>query len=577
MMQPVTEQSNELTKNIDIASPSEMVKLLHEADKQMFLETTGLLSRRTLQTVEDIVDVATRLLQTGDSNLIVMSGCGTSGRIAFQTFRTLNRLLQQTGKQNHVDYLIAGSDRALSESRENVEDNPHVGRTDLQAITSGKAKILFVGITCGLSAPYVAGQLDFCMEHLDRFIPVLVGFNPVAAARDLPIESWDKTFLQIAWRLEKLHEENKGFVLNPIIGPEPITGSTRMKGGSATKILLLTIFMTALARHQRVSLSITDQLQEYIEEDDMVYSDVTQLASIVQHAGHSLRCEGHVYYVAANESLALCGLIDASECKPTYGASIEDVRSFIVGGYQRLDNKAGDLSSQFPVSNEYFDSEIVPRLTSSDLVILLATDEELQWVGDAILNCSAVKVLVNFVTSEQHVSASLSDSMSVIHNVRLPSALVTSLRCQSVAIGDAMMTSLLELACKLTCNVITTCGYILYGKVYENYMIDVAVSNNKLYHRAVNIVRKFGECSEKEAVDALLKCIYDTDSVSSELLDNSISQHLRSALKRRQVVPTAILLVKLRCSQDVCRHVLSQHAIVREALAHATAFNTESP
>ena len=40
-----------------------------------------------------------------------------------------------------------------------------------------------MGITCGLSAPYVAGQLDFCMEHLDRFVPVLIGFNPVDSAR----------------------------------------------------------------------------------------------------------------------------------------------------------------------------------------------------------------------------------------------------------------------------------------------------------------------------------------------------------------------------------------------------------
>jgi len=52
-------------------------------------------------------------------------------------------------------------------------------------ITSGKASILYIGITCGLSAPYVAGQLDFCMEHLDRFVPVLIGFNPVAAARSI--------------------------------------------------------------------------------------------------------------------------------------------------------------------------------------------------------------------------------------------------------------------------------------------------------------------------------------------------------------------------------------------------------
>ena len=50
-------------------------------------------------------------------------------------------------------------------------------------MTSGKSKILYIGITCGLSAPYVAGQLDFCLEHLDRFVPVLIGFNPIAAAR----------------------------------------------------------------------------------------------------------------------------------------------------------------------------------------------------------------------------------------------------------------------------------------------------------------------------------------------------------------------------------------------------------
>jgi len=67
------------------------------------------------------------------------------------------------------------------------------------------------------------------------------------------------------------------------------------------------------------------------------------------------------------------------------------------------------------------------------------------------------------------------DSATVVHNVRVPTDLVTSLRDQSVAMGDAMMTSLVELACKLSCNVTTTSGYVLYGKVYQNYMIDLAV------------------------------------------------------------------------------------------------------
>jgi len=50
-------------------------------------------------------------------------------------------------------------------------------------MTSEKTKVLYIGITCGLSAPYVAGQLEFCMDHSDKFIPVLIGFNPVDAAR----------------------------------------------------------------------------------------------------------------------------------------------------------------------------------------------------------------------------------------------------------------------------------------------------------------------------------------------------------------------------------------------------------
>lgn len=50
----------------------------------------------------------------------------------------------------------------------------------------------FFGITCGLSAPYVAGQIDYAM-HQPNYTTVLVGFNPVTLARDTPIEKWHKT------------------------------------------------------------------------------------------------------------------------------------------------------------------------------------------------------------------------------------------------------------------------------------------------------------------------------------------------------------------------------------------------
>lgn len=576
-MQPITEHSNELTRNIDIASTPEMVKQLWAADKEMYSETTGLFSRQTMETIDKIVDVATLLLESGDNNMIVLSGCGTSGRIAFQSFKTFDRLLQQTGKQNLIKYLIAGADEALFESRELIEDNPHAGQHDLDTMTSGKSHVLYIGITCGLSAPYVAGQLDFCMEHLDRFVPVLLGFNPVDVARDVAIDCWDKTFLKVARRLEMLQSENKGFILNPVIGPEPITGSTRMKGGTATKILLHAILMTSLARHLHISMSVADQLSEFMKTSEAAYRDVTQLASIVNLAGNSLRSGGHIYYLSTDDRLALCGLIDASECKPTYGASREDVRAFIEGGYQRLnDNQVVQLSIQFEISRRHFESEIVTKLTSRDFLVLLAKDGEVT-LSQATLDSSAVKVLINFVTSEQRVAMPTisSDQLSVLHTVQVSGGLVTSLGAHSVAIGDALMTSHLELACKLSCNVITTCGYILYGKVYQNFMIDLAVSNNKLFHRAINIIQRFGECCEADAREALLKCIYDCDSVTPAIVSNSISQHISHTVGKKQLVPTAILLVKLGCSRIKCRQILSKHPVIREALTNTAALEVD--
>lgn len=48
---------------------------------------------------------------------------------------------------------------------------------------SGKKTVLYIGISCGLSAPFVAGQLDHCLSNLETFVPVLVGFNPISFAR----------------------------------------------------------------------------------------------------------------------------------------------------------------------------------------------------------------------------------------------------------------------------------------------------------------------------------------------------------------------------------------------------------
>ena len=101
-----------------------------------------------------------------------------------------------------------------------------------------------------MSAPYVAGQLDLLMNLIptnnDILGCALIGFNPIRMARqtNFMINKTNQTFLNILQNMESLEIKypNKYFILNPLIGPEPITGSSRMKSGSSTKILLDILF-----------------------------------------------------------------------------------------------------------------------------------------------------------------------------------------------------------------------------------------------------------------------------------------------------------------------------------------------
>ncbi|MEQ2167056.1 hypothetical protein GOODEAATRI_000274 [Goodea atripinnis] len=104
-------------------------------------------------------------------SLIVLSGCGTSGRLAF--FIT---------------------------------------------VSEGKKRVLFIGISCGLSAPFVAGQLDFCLQHPDVYTPVLVGFNPAHQARNEPIPGCTFTFHSVVTKMRELAKMQKAFLINPVLG-----------------------------------------------------------------------------------------------------------------------------------------------------------------------------------------------------------------------------------------------------------------------------------------------------------------------------------------------------------------------
>ena len=288
-------------------------------------------------------------------NKILFTGCGTSGRLGWYAAASLNAYLGAHGRPAAFCYAHSGGDVALLLSRELPEDDPALGVADMEAaLGSDTEAAVVVGISCGLSAPYVAGQMAHCLEHLDRYSPVLVGFNPVALSRDAPIEGWDQTFRQVATAVDAAQRSATGsggsdgavagtcLVINPVVGPEPITGSTRMKGGSITKILIDAACASALGaveagRPAVDRRAILAALALHEEAYRQTYLQVEALGAGIAVGGEAVSAGGHVYYLGAG-SAGLMGLIDASEMVDTYGAPPGEIKAFVAGGWSAMAN-----------------------------------------------------------------------------------------------------------------------------------------------------------------------------------------------------------------------------------------------
>ncbi|XP_036398116.1 glucokinase regulatory protein [Megalops cyprinoides] len=573
---PVTEKSNPLTRDIDRAAPAQMVRLLESCDTEIFQERwegvtdyQGLLSDAVVGKLCHVAKKVEDILKAPEDSLIVMSGCGTSGRLAFLLATSFNRLLKEKQQKQIYSYIIAGGDKALLTSQEAPEDSPHLGAQMLEKVCAGKKQVLFIGISCGLSAPFVSGQLDYCMNNLNMFTPVLIGFNPVCMARNEPIPGWPLTFRDVAERMAVLQETHRAFIINPIVGPEAISGSSRMKGGSATKILLETALWTgyrAAFSHQPITArEVVGLMRVHETVHKITYSQSEGIAFLVERAGVSLQRGGHVYYVGWH-SLGVIGIIDASECIPTFGAEPDDICGFINDGYSEMSNKEGDLSSlgpEFHISHKDFVSTVLPNVTQSDTVIFVFTLE------DDLDAAGTLAAQVKEKTSDVHaVAHAFGSCTSLQNNEKIKDVFGTVLNvtwpCPEQD-GSYFVKLQAELSTKWILNAISTGAHILKGKIYLNYMMDLKVTNSKLFRRAIHMLQAFTGRSAEQCHQALLQAIYNSEDPTDETRKAGISMHTERASSRDKVVPTALVILTQNCTLLEARAQLDAHTVIRDA------------
>ena len=277
-MASITEMSNPLTQNIDIADAADILRMLHQTDDQIFggHGTPGIQDERFILSMEKacdfLSDSITSSIRKKECLRVILSGAGTSGRLAMLLSETFNDLCGSCFDPPLFDFLIAGGTRALIKSQESAEDDPQQGVEELEKFYSTCDRFIYIGITCGLSAQYVSGQLYHTVQNRQQ-PAILVGFNPLERARAIVPENWDKSFLDVLQAVQKAQDV---FFLNPIIGPEPITGSTRMKGGTTTKIILETLFYAALKRVSK-NIELKFSADPFLDDDSDTSATIHRL------------------------------------------------------------------------------------------------------------------------------------------------------------------------------------------------------------------------------------------------------------------------------------------------------------
>ena len=277
------------------------------------------------------------------------------------------------------------------------------------------------------------------------------------------------------------------------------------------------------------SLSALEIVQLMNDEDKQVPLAIEkclpQIAQAVECIVAAFQQGGRLVYIGAGTSGRL-GVLDASECPPTFGVSPEMVKGIIAGGERALRHPiegAEDSKAQAVVDLQTI------QFSSKDVLVGIAASGRTPYVIGALEYAKSLgSVTVSIASNPNSAMANIVDI--AIDTVVGPEVLTGSSRLKS---GTAQ---------KLVLNMLTTASMILMGKCYQNLMVDVQASNEKLKARAIRIVMQATDCdkalaeetlkqADQNAKLAIMMILSGLDRAQSEALLEKHQGKLQLALK----------------------------------------------
>jgi N-acetylmuramic acid 6-phosphate etherase len=208
-----TEAHNPASANLDELTPLEIARLMNREDAHAVEAVAS-----QTEAIAQAIDLVADRLRSGGR--LVYGGAGTSGRLgvldATECPPTFNAMPGQ------VVGIIAGGPAAVTQAVEGAEDHPEFGEQDLKGLNFCE-KDVFVGIATSGRTPYVLGACDYA-------------------------RSVGATTIGLVCNTESELDPHVDLMIRPVVGPEVLSGSTRLKAGTATKLVLNTLTTGAMVR-----------------------------------------------------------------------------------------------------------------------------------------------------------------------------------------------------------------------------------------------------------------------------------------------------------------------------------------
>lgn len=259
----LTEKRNPETTGIDLMDSYQIAVTLNREDQKVALAV-----EKTLPQIGEAIEVVAQAFRKGGR--LAYFGAGTSGRLgvldASECWPTFGV------EHGMVNGYIAGGDRALRYSVENSEDSAELGLQDLASFAPTPDDVV-VGISANGSPRYVLAVLEQAQKCGCKTIGI--SSNPEA-------------------KLQKFSD----IFINPIVGEEPIAGSSRMKSGTAQKMILNMLSTGAMIRigktYQNYMIDVRMMNEKLVERGCRIVADIAQIpveeaAKYLETGGQSVK------------------------------------------------------------------------------------------------------------------------------------------------------------------------------------------------------------------------------------------------------------------------------------------------